>query len=349
MSKSILLGFIFTIFFVHHSNAQLINPPTNITATGITNTSAVINWQYSPENIVQFAVYYRLPSATTWTFAGTTTFGVLTGSFSIQGLLQNTTYIATVTSEGNDGDSAPNIYPIDTAAYQSVTFTTTGTAVSCTNDNFENNNTITSAASIAIGGTISGKICPISDIDFYRFNNTNSARNIRVSLTNLPTDYNIELYNPAGTLVASSSRIGTTNDIIVYNTGIIGTYRVRVFAASGASQNNNSYALKVETSKKVFPAALRLANPSVNEVEIVSSNNDVTLYPNPTENFLNFESLENKVVKCLIYNQQGIQVGQESSKDGLTNYDMSSLDKGIYTIQLENSKGEIVTKKVIKK
>ena len=157
------------------------------------------------------------------------------------------------------------------------------------------------------------------------------------------------MYNPAGILVATSSKTGTANDIIVYNTGVIGTYRVRVFADSGATQNNNSYALKVETSKKTLPAAFRLANPSINGVEIVSPNNDITLYPNPTENFLNFESSENKIIKCIIYNQQGIQVGEKSSKDGLLNYDMIALDKGIYTIQLEKRNGEIVSKKVIKK
>lgn len=221
--------------------------------------------------------------------------------------------------------------------------------VTCTNDNFEPNNTSASASAISVGSSILAKICPLTDVDFYRFNNSSKSRNIRVTLSNLPTNYVVELYAPNGSLVRSNTSAGTANKVIVFNTSTVGTYRVRVLAGSGAVANNSNYTLRVETSRNTFAAALRLANPSIKEVEIVSSNNDITLYPNPTENFLNFESIENKIVKCIIYNQKGIQVGEKSSKDGLTNYDMSALDKGIYTIQLENSNGEIVTKKVIKK
>ncbi len=456
MRKSILLGFIFTFFFVNKTIAQTPNSLSNITIAGISNTSAQINWQYSdpmeapnspfnPAAIQQFSIYYRLPNATSWTWVGNTPFRVPTSSFNINNLAPNTTYIATLTVSTSEGYEVPVIYPVNSTEFEAVTFTTGGIAnqipisnagvdksitlptnstslsgsgtdidgtiasyawsvvsgpstptfsttnaaattvsnllqgtytlqlrvtdnlgatatdlmvltvnpaviVACTNDNFEPNNTSASASALSVGTNLSAKICPLNDVDFFRFNNTNATKNIRVTLSNLPTNYIVELYAPNGSLASSNSTAGTANKVIVFNTSTVGTYRVRVLAGSGAVANNSNYTLRAETSKNAFPTALRLANPSsIKEVEVVFSNNDITLYPNPTENFLNFESSENKIIKCIIYNQQGIQVGEKSSKDGLTNYDMSALDKGIYTIQLENSNGEIVTKKVIKK
>lgn len=68
---------------------------------------------------------------------------------------------------------------------------------------------------------------------------------LKVTLTTLPADYDIALYNQAGTLVASSVNTGTTNESITYTTPTTGMYYVRVLGYQGARNSASPYTLKV--------------------------------------------------------------------------------------------------------
>ena len=108
---------------------------------------------------------------------------------------------------------------------------------------------------------------------FFKFTTTSAAPRIKISLSNLPQDYDIKLYKSNGVVVALSQKGGTENETITYNTGNVngGTYYVRVYGYNGAYTSGNCYTLKVETS----------ANSFKEEVMEESSKSEINFYPNP--------------------------------------------------------------------
>lgn len=68
---------------------------------------------------------------------------------------------------------------------------------------------------------------------------------LQITLDNLPADYDIELYDEAGTKVASSLNASTTAESITYSTQTAGYYTVRVFGYNGATSSATAYRLTV--------------------------------------------------------------------------------------------------------
>lgn len=68
---------------------------------------------------------------------------------------------------------------------------------------------------------------------------------LSITLDNLPADYDVELYDDAGTKVASSLNASTTAESITYTTPAAGYYQVRVFGYNGATSSATAYRLTV--------------------------------------------------------------------------------------------------------
>ena len=66
-------------------------------------------------------------------------------------------------------------------------------------------------------------------MDWFKFSNSSTAKNIRVTLSNLPADYDLRLYNSAGTLLSTSANGGNAVEQIKYNNAPVGTYYIRVY------------------------------------------------------------------------------------------------------------------------
>jgi Secretion system C-terminal sorting domain/Bacterial pre-peptidase C-terminal domain len=162
------------------------------------------------------------------------------------------------------------------------------TPVACTNDGFENNNTSASAAALTVGSTIQAKICPLTDIDFFSFSNASTRRNIRVTLSNLPSNYVLELFNPSGVLVASNLGANSQNKVVTFNTSAVGTYRVKVSSTTGAVVSSNNYSLLVETSKNSFAGARTVANDYAD----AETKDNLLVYPNPANDQVTIETLQ---------------------------------------------------------
>ncbi|GAA4053575.1 hypothetical protein GCM10022409_45630 [Hymenobacter glaciei] len=132
-------------------------------------------------------------------------------------------------------------------------WTSTGTS-SCPADTYEANETLSAGATIGVNVNNSAYICPTGDVDWYRFTSSSTNNNIRITLSTLPLDYDLELYNAGGTLLYSSTQASTTDESIVYNGAPAATYFVKVYGYNG-NTSASSYTLRVSTQASAWLVA----------------------------------------------------------------------------------------------
>lgn len=142
--------------------------------------------------------------------------------------------------------AANDLYPGTTIAQKiSDAFTQVGIGSSTpSQDTYESNNTLATAYGPLTSGTAySSYIYSASDVDYYYFNAA-AGGTITVNLTNLPKDYDLYLYNSAGTQVAKSENGSTTSEAISYTASAAGKFYVKVVGYSGAYSTSTAYSLK---------------------------------------------------------------------------------------------------------
>ena len=301
--------------------------PTGAAVSAITGNSATITWT-AVAGAQGYKLQYKASTATTFTLATSTS-----NSFVMTGLTAGTTYSYQVQTVC----SSSLLSPMTTAA----TFTTIASSV-CT-DNYEANETRTAAKAINTGASITAKIGTSTDVDWFSFANTSSAKNIQVVLSNLPADYDLYLYNSAGTLLTSSLSASTTSETVKYNNGAVGTYYVRVIGYNSAFSAVNCYSLIANISS----VAYRLSAPI-----ITLSESNYSIFPNPAQNELNidFTLVSNKTVEVKLYDITGKLVFTHTM-NGVEGFnknviDISSLNKGIYMLEC-NDGDKIQTSKLL--
>lgn len=153
------------------------------------------------------------------------------------------------------------------------------TTTSCSNTP-EPNETQAAASTISTNTDVNSQIATSTDVDWYKFTNTAAASNIYITLSNLPGDYDVYLYNSGGTLLGSSTAGGTTSESIIYNTTTVGTYSVRVIGYNGANSTTVCYKLRAEISGTPKAA-------SVQSTDALKDINSIIISPNPVTSKLN--------------------------------------------------------------
>lgn len=147
--------------------------------TLVATTSATFNWT-AVAGATSYNVRYKTTAGATWT--NTTS---ATTSKAVTGLTAATAYewqVQTVCAAGTS------------AFTSSTTFTTTGGGGACV-DNYEPNNTSGTAATLSAGTTYLELIASSTDVDWFKFTTTGSNTKIKISLSSLPADYDVRLYN----------------------------------------------------------------------------------------------------------------------------------------------------------
>ncbi|MFZ4770167.1 MAG: T9SS type A sorting domain-containing protein, partial [Ferruginibacter sp.] len=179
------------------------------------------------------------------------------------------------------------------------------------------------------------------DKDYYKFNNTSALKKIRVSLTNLPADYDMKLYRPTGALQATSQNSGLTAEKIIYNptaSSAVGTYRVYVYGFGGAFSNTQCYTLRVDLSAANF-----LSGPDNNKVETLKGG--LKVYPVPASAMVtvSFDATTKGSATISISNQLGQEVMRKvvgvDNGINFTNMDVSKLKSGVYSLKVLNGSG----------
>ncbi|MBL0155001.1 MAG: pre-peptidase C-terminal domain-containing protein [Chitinophagaceae bacterium] len=201
--------------------------PAGLASSGVTASAATVSWT-AVSGAVSYDVDYKLNSSATWTNAATATTAT---SVNLSGLTASSLYDWRVRTNCASGSSA----------YTQAQFTTTATQAGCVTA-FEANETQATAATISANTATSAAIGSATDIDWYRVVTT-ATGNFSVTLTNLPGDYDLYVYNSAGTQIGSSTAGGTGNETVTLTNQAAGTYYARVIGFSGAFSTSVCYNL----------------------------------------------------------------------------------------------------------
>ncbi|MCS6917355.1 MAG: M43 family zinc metalloprotease [Chitinophagales bacterium] len=290
--------------------------PSTFSASSITASSAVISWS-AVTGATSYQLQYEVAGSGNWQ-------SITTGavSYTLTGLTAATTYNYRLQTT------------CDTAISSwSATASFTTLSGNCT-DPYENNNSKNSPASIATGVDHKALISPSGDVDWYSFSNTSSAKNIQVQLTSLPADYDVRLYGPSGSLVASSLIRGTGNETINYNTGVVGTYKIKVNGFNGAHNAVSCYTLRVNLSSSPFRG----------ELPVPFSAAELVIVPNPANEFITVwsEWTEETTVELRIWDMLGREVLTMSvpAQEGPNRWQIATheLPAGRYLADLRSSR-----------
>ncbi|MBI5914536.1 MAG: fibronectin type III domain-containing protein [Bacteroidetes bacterium] len=211
--------------------------PGGLNATNITSSSATLNWS-AVSGATAYNLQHKPASGQNWT-----TVSNLSGtSYNLTGLSASTAYEFKVQA----------VCGSNTGSYSSpATFTTLNSGGGGCTDIYEANNTKSAAKTIPVNLPITAKIGTATDKDWFKFNNTSTNKNIRITMTNLPFDYDVYLYR-GNTLVGYSENPDTEDEEIVYNTNIVGTYYVKVIGYNGAYSNSLCYTLQANIRNTPF-------------------------------------------------------------------------------------------------
>lgn len=147
-------------------------------------------------------------------------------------------------------------------------------------DIYEKNDTRATATVISNNVTISATINNADDVDYYKLY-LNAGETLAITLSGLPKDYDLYLYNANGTEVAYSSNGSTGDENIEYyvdTTTKAGYYYIYVVAYQSVSSDEN-YTLTVET---IAPQKDNYENHTKNNINYSNnnSNNNANLFEN---------------------------------------------------------------------
>jgi hypothetical protein len=267
--------------------------PSGLSTTNITSNSAKLNWG-AVTNALNYDVEYKKFTDISWLTAVT---GSTSLTYTLNGLIGSTEYNWRV--KANCNVSAGN--------YAQSSFTTQ--PLVC-NDVYETNNTSSQAKTISIGNTISAGISSAADVDWFKVTTPNNSNTkLEVTLSNLPADYDLYVYNKSLKLVGSSVNAGTANEVVIYNSNARkATYYIKVVGKNGAYNTSQCYNLLAQVSSGARSASGK-SDPA-NEVTHISDKQ--LLYPNPASGFvyLNFNNATEGLVNIQIVNSIGQLVKQ---------------------------------------
>ncbi len=307
------------------------NSPTGLSASNLTTTGATLTWS-AVSGATSYNVQYKTSAAATFTTASTSA-----TSFTLSGLATGTTYnyqVQAVCSSGSSNYTTTG------------SFTTVSVTPTCT-DVYESNSSTSTAKTIPVNTAITALIGTSTDNDYFKFTNTSSQRRIKITLTNLPADYDVVLYNSRSRQVAISQSSGTASETITYNTTTVGTYYIRVLGYGGAFNASNCYTLTANISATNF--RLDAADDATDAADLDLANDkpavfDLTLAPNPSNGKLNIsifttESMENANVQ--VYDLAGRVVFAQTlgsvEAEFNTGIDLSALENGFYFVAIKNN------------
>jgi hypothetical protein len=314
--------------------------PASLASSAITTTSAVVSWG-AVSGATSYTLQYKLSTATTWT----TVSGLTSTSYSLTGLASVATYNYQVSAT----------CPAGTGNFSAASsFTTVSAFPTCT-DSYESNNSLNQAKTIAVNTNILAKLSSSSDQDYFKFVNTTTNKNIKIELSTLPADYQVALYNPSNQLVGSSLNTGSTNEVIIYNTNTVGTYRVRVYKAGTTFNSAYCYTLRANISASTFVResgedAIAFENA---EIPAQATLANLNVYPNPFSSQLTaqFYSSKEEYLNVYLFDAMGKMVYESKypaiSGNNIIELNGLNLSNGYYHFLIQNET-ERVSKAIIK-
>jgi chitodextrinase len=322
-------------------DSQAPTTPTNLSASGTTQTTTTLTWNASSDNVgvTGYDVYQ-----------GSTLLGNIAGtSANITSLTPSTVYTFNVKAKDAAGNSS--------AASNIVTVTTLGTSLTyCTS---QGNSTADEKIGKVVFKTISNTSTGTAGYENFTAISTTVVRGTANTITITPSwtstkynegyavfiDYNQDGdFSDAGETVftkAASTTTPVSGSFTISTTALIGSTRMRV------SMKYNG----IPTSCESFPYGqvedytINISSATKVEESATAKTFDFTLYPNPvTGSVLNVANLD-AISTYKIYNM----IGQELAKGSINNneIEVDQLASGTYLLEISNAIGTS-TKRFIK-
>ena len=328
-------------------------PSGTITTASVTPSVTLKN--FGSATLTSVAILYKVDAGTESTFNWTGS--LASGATASVGLPVVTGYTAaahTFTAK----TSAPNGATDGNTANDAITSNFTYSTSTCSNLNEPADNSSTTATVMAVNTSVNSQIGTTTDADYYKFTTTATAPKIKVTLTNLPADYDIRLYNSTGSgainaQIGISQNSGTTNESIVYNTSTTAkTYFIKVYGYSGALSTTVCYNLTVNTGATNF---IRPFVAAVNSDKILLEKVKMMVFPNPATDIVNIQFIAQNEgeYKISLVDVVGKEVLNQINNfnEGENNVEMktNNLPKGVYLVKVSNENQTEVNKLIIEK
>jgi Secretion system C-terminal sorting domain/Bacterial pre-peptidase C-terminal domain/Fibronectin type III domain len=195
------------------------NAPAGLSSSAVTSSAATVSWT-AVSGAVSYAVDYKTNVSSTWISAATATTAT---TINLSGLTASTLYDWRVRTNCTSLNSA----------YTQAQFTTTAVASGCATA-FEPNETQATAAAIATGVANSAAISSTTDVDYFKVVTTATSNNTFALAGPSGVDYDLTIYNSAGTQIGSGAGSTATETVSLSNQAA-GTYYIKVFGYSGAN------------------------------------------------------------------------------------------------------------------
>ena len=325
--------------------------PTNITLLNVAETTAKITWNRE-ESARSYTVEYKANNVTNWT----TVNNVAVNTFNISDLNSSTIYnfrVKTVCQTGGESEFS-SIFNFATKEKAIVK------PPVCT-DNFEPNNTRSTAQPIQTNRNEKALIGVSGDKDWYYFQAV-AGMNCTVSLSNLPTDYDLKVYDSKLRLIRSSENMGTTNESITFTATKKDSFLIIIYGYNGAFDASNCYTFSVNTTftsenfvEKTTMSVDGLQTYSGNRFENgLNTEGGIKVFPNPATEGVAIQIAPESESNALITltNLSGQTVMTEtrwvSKSDNIIKLDVSMMPCGLYFVTVRQGE-QIWTKKLMKK
>lgn len=300
--------------------------PTNLTTVSITPSSASFNWS-AAAGAMSYNIQYRVIGSSTW----------------LSGISSSNIYNATGLTPATEYEwKVQTRCSTDTSWYVTSQAFATVSAPVCS-DVYESNNTSGTAFLATINTGFTGLLTPSTDVDWYKFTATSPYTNAEIDLTNLPADYDMQLYaSNATTLLGTAQNRGTANEQIKYPASATSTYYLKVYGYNGAN-SALCYRLQVAASSLAYSPL-----PSPDEIrsdirDTIEMEQAMKVYPNPATHVLHVEFVSSNGGKTNlnVYNLAGQKVLNvtTTATEGLNTQTVNTniLSNGVYVFEVQNN------------
>jgi hypothetical protein len=174
-----------------------------------------------------------------------------------------------------------------------------------------------------------------------------------VTRTGLPADYDLGLYNSAGTLLFSSANGGTTSETVTYNAAPVGTYYIRVIGYNGAFNSSACYTLRATISSTTLREAEQetVVTPKEETAQFEDASGlfDFNLFPNPASSTLNIQlNTEEALIKAQAFDVTGRVIWSGDLEKGINSISVENLPAGMYHFSVISPNGERISKTFVK-
>lgn len=205
----------------------------------------------------------------------------------------------------------------------------------------EPNESMNHAVPLLPGIPMSAAIENVNDQDWFYIDTENDNDNIRVVLSGLPADFDMELKDAAGNLLGLANNPFKLNDTIVYNGAKSGRYFLRIVGYNRNFDSQRCYFLESTISHTRFPELHRNGTKHKSNRETIG----YAVSPVPASDQVTVKLSANKPqqISWLLTDNAGrvVLTGQETFSAGTYHFPLmlGKLSSGIYVLKILSKQG----------